>query len=208
MDKTNLYLTRHGQTTWNVEHRVQGHLDSPLTDLGLEQASRLSEALSDVPFDVIYSSPSPRALRTAEIIRGNRCSNIIPHDSLREMHMGDWEGLRFDEIESTYPVQYQAFWHNPSLYKPVGKGESFFDVQSRVIPFVEKILSVHRGKNILIVTHTVTLKIIMSHFEKRPLDRFWDPPFIHPTSLCHVTFDGQVLSILKYGDISHCADML
>jgi probable phosphoglycerate mutase len=106
MDKTNLYLTRHGQTTWNVEHRVQGHLNSPLTDLGLEQASRLGYALSDVHFDAIYSSPSPRALRTAEIIRGTRPSRIIPHDSLREMHMGDWEGLRFDEIESTYPVQY------------------------------------------------------------------------------------------------------
>ena len=74
---TNLYLTRHGETVWNTQKLMQGWKDSPLTDRGIKQARQLSERLSEVSFDAIYSSTSNRAVRTAEIIKGERSLEVI-----------------------------------------------------------------------------------------------------------------------------------
>lgn len=68
MKKTTIYITRHGQTQWNVEKRMQGRQDSPLTEQGMRQAMWLRDALKHVDFDAMYASPSPRARRTAEIL--------------------------------------------------------------------------------------------------------------------------------------------
>lgn len=69
---TRLYLTRHGETEWNVIHRMQGSKDSPLTELGVRQAESLKAVLDTVPIDAVYASPSPRAMRTAEISCGGK----------------------------------------------------------------------------------------------------------------------------------------
>jgi phosphohistidine phosphatase SixA len=84
---TNIYLVRHGQTEWNVEHRMQGHQDSPLTELGLTQAHWLGDAFEDKPLDLIYSSSSYRAFRTAELIRKDKVIDIIKHDDFKEMNL-------------------------------------------------------------------------------------------------------------------------
>ncbi len=81
---TKLYITRHGETLWNTEGRMQGWNDSPLTDLGIKQAEWLRERIKDLKIDVIYSSPSGRAYNTAEIIKGNRELQVIKHDGYRE----------------------------------------------------------------------------------------------------------------------------
>jgi len=80
--QTTLYLARHGETLWNVEGRLQGHLDSPLTEVGKRQAGWLRRSLESIPFDAIYTSPSGRAYHTAEILRGDRNVDIITCDSL------------------------------------------------------------------------------------------------------------------------------
>jgi probable phosphoglycerate mutase len=200
---TNLYLTRHGETEWNATHRMQGRQDSPLTPHGIQQAERLRDALAQIAIDAIASSPSLRALRTAEIVRGQRAVPIVMDARLYEISLGAWEGLRGAEIEARYPEQHAAFWHDPPAYQPVDAGESFAEVALRVLPCVAELLASHFGQTLLIVTHTVALKVIMCHFERRPLARLWEPPFIHPTSLCHVALDDQGHTILKYGDISH-----
>src|SRR3712207_163192 len=96
---TTIYLTRHGQTEWNLNKRLQGWKNSPLTKLGISQAKALGERLKDTQIDVIYSSPIERAYKTAEIIKGNKDIEIIKHDGLKEFNYGDWEGLTIDEIE-------------------------------------------------------------------------------------------------------------
>jgi probable phosphoglycerate mutase len=94
---TNLYITRHGQTEWNVQGRLQGHLDSPLTELGVIQAEQLADSLVNVEFDVIYSSPSLRTVRTADMIRGERPIDITIEDKLREIpwvHGKEWNSRK------------------------------------------------------------------------------------------------------------------
>lgn len=199
---TRLYLARHGETEWNLEKRLQGHLDSPLTKLGVLQANWLAAALNDVPLDVIYTSSSPRAYRTAESILQDRKVELIATDELKEMNLGDWEGRIAPELEREYPEQFRAYWNAPHLFKPL-TGESYEDVRIRVATFLEAILPQHEGQNVLLVTHTVTLKMIMASYEQRPLSELWNPPYIHPASLSLIEWVNGDPRIVLHGDSSH-----
>ncbi|WP_084134878.1 histidine phosphatase family protein [Paenibacillus harenae] len=203
MTKTTLYLTRHGETEWNVEGKLQGHKDSPLTIWGRRQAIWLGTSLKDIEFDAIYSSASQRACHTAEIIRDKRKIHISSCDSLMEINLGSWEGKRRAEIESSFPDEHKAFWNDPHLYKPTNGGESFFQLQDRLIPKVKDMISEHKGGNVLIVTHAIALKVIMSFFKGDPLEQLWTPPIIQPTALNKIVIEGNDFNIELHGDISH-----
>ena len=202
MNSTKIYLVRHGQTVWNVKKRMQGHQDSPLTKLGILQANWAKEALDDVKIDIIYSSSSNRAYKTAEIIKGNRKIPLVAKNNLREINLGDWEGAMIDDIHEKYPKKYNAFWRTPHLFQ-LENGESYYDVQDRAIRELKGILEQHEGKTILIVTHTVTLKLIMAYFENRSVSDLWDSPYIHPASISMVEIKGKKAIIHQHGDTSH-----
>ena len=201
--KTTIYVTRHGQTQWNVEGRMQGHQDSPLTEQGISQASWLRDTLHHLDFAAIYTSSSLRARRTAEILLHQRSCDVIGSDDLREIYMGDWEGRTGQEVQQQDPAAFRTFWDDPHLYTPTNGGESYYDLQKRVLPLLNLILKEHEGKTILIVTHAGTLKVILSYFEGRSLARLWHPPFISPTALCKVIVEDQQPFIELYGDTSH-----
>ncbi|NDI35375.1 histidine phosphatase family protein [Chengkuizengella sediminis] len=206
MTTTKLYITRHGQTEWNLEKRMQGHKDSPLTSLGIQQAEWLGESLNETAIDIIYTSSSGRTRETAKLVRNQREIEIIPSDVLKEINMGEWEGQIISELEQKYPEQHHAFWKTPHLYESMG-GETFQDLHNRVIPFVKDILLKHKGKTILIVTHGLTLKTIMSYFEKKELMDFWDSPHIHQTSLSMVEIERDEAFIRLHGDTSHYKEL-
>ncbi|SHJ47157.1 histidine phosphatase family protein [Paramaledivibacter caminithermalis] len=197
-----LFLTRHGQTQWNVEKRFQGSLDSALTELGVKQAKLLRDRLAHEKFDIIYSSHLNRAYKTAEIIKGNREIEIIKDENLAEMRLGKWEGLKHDEIMENYSKEYELFWNKPHLYKP-STGEGYNELEKRVIGCLKGIIEENDGKNVLIVSHTVVVKQIMAYFENRPLEKLWDLPFIYPTSLSLVEIDNDIVEIKMHADISH-----
>jgi len=110
-----IYITRHGETEWNIEGRLQGRKDSRLTALGEKQAEWFEKRLNKVQIDIIISSSSGRALRTAEIIRGKRNIDIVPNDNLREIYLGQWEGLFHAEIKEDWPEEQRNFWKYPHL---------------------------------------------------------------------------------------------
>ncbi|GMX64993.1 phosphoserine phosphatase 1 [Paenibacillus elgii] len=201
--QTTLYLTRHGQTEWNLNKKMQGHLDSPLTEHGMRQAEWLKERLENIQFDAIYSSSSPRAFSTARILSGNRPLQIATLDSLKEINMGLWEGQQIDWIQQQFPVQYDLFFNEPHLYRPTGHGESFSELLERTIPALNHILAEHQGQQVLIVTHRITLKVIMSYFLGKPLHEIGGMPDIHPTALCKIIMNNNVPKVELYGDTSH-----
>lgn len=202
MHDTIIYLVRHGQTEWNVEHRLQGHQDSPLTELGRKQAMWLGEALERTPIDVIYSSFSPRARMTAEYIRGTREIDILESNRLMEINMGEWEGLTQDDVMNNDPEQHRHFWHDPEMFRVAG-AESFRDVLTRAVDCLHRILAEHQGRSILLVTHTVVVKLLMAYFEQRPIQAIWDPPYIHPACLSKIVCRQDGFHIELHGDISH-----
>ncbi|MEW9095715.1 MAG: histidine phosphatase family protein [Clostridiaceae bacterium] len=199
---TNLYLTRHGETLWNTQGRMQGWKDSPLTDKGVLQAELLGEKLNDLDIDIIYSSPIGRASHTAQILRGNKNILIEFDDRLREINMGKWEGMLQEDIENIYKEELYNFWNRPHMYKPI-EGETFNNIINRTTTFIEEIVDKHRGKNILVVTHTIALRSMLAYIENKDLEKFWDDIFIHPTSLTMIRIGDNVKEITLKADISH-----
>ena len=94
----NLFLIRHGETTWNKEGRIQGTSDIELSEAGIEQARRLALSLKDSDIGVIHASPLKRAYKTAEIINSFHGGTIEVHPELMEMDQGDFEGLSFKKL--------------------------------------------------------------------------------------------------------------
>ncbi|MEF3311091.1 histidine phosphatase family protein [Paenibacillus sp. GYB004] len=203
--KTTLYLTRHGETEWNVEGRLQGHRDSALTQLGKQQAEWLGAKLEKVPIDAIYCSSSKRASDTADRIRGTRNILLIPMDSLKEIHLGGWEGQKRIDLDRTDSARHFAFWNKPHTYVPLTGGETFVQLSERIIPALTELIAAHQGGTILIVTHAVALKMMMAYFRGDPLEKLWQPPFIHPTALSKVVLDSDRgdTAIEMLGDTSH-----
>ena len=204
-EKTILYLVRHGQTEWNQDHRLQGHMDSPLTALGIQQAEWLAESLREVPIDVIVSSPSRRAVHTAEILRDVRDLPIHEYSDLKEICLGVWEGQTQKAAEASDPVQFYNFWNDPEHFKVEGS-ETFEEVAARAVSALKGILASYQGKSILIVSHTVVVKTIMAFFEGRILKELWNPPYIHPTCLSKIELTGEAAEIIMHGDIRHYKD--
>lgn len=203
MGQTILYLIRHGQTKWNLEKRMQGHKDSPLTNVGISQAQKLRDRLMNEKVDLIYSSESKRAYDTAKIIQHNRNIPINARKELKEIHMGKWEGMNQTDIINKYPETWEIFWNNPSVYVPTDEGESYEELKARVIPSIEEIINLNQGKSIVIVTHRITLKVIMSHFMSQNICDICENPDIESASLSKIHVENGVPKILLYGDISH-----
>lgn len=201
--ETTLYLTRHGQTEWNLMKKMQGHKDSPLTQTGVRQAQWLGERLSAIPFDAVYCSSSHRAITTASIISGYRLDEIIQLDTLKEINMGLWEGQHIEQIAQDFTTSFSHFFHKPHLYQPTGQGESYSELRQRTIPTIQEILEKHKGQQVLIVTHRITLKTIMSYFMNKQLHEIGTMPDIHPTALCKVTIQNNVQNVDLYGDTTH-----
>lgn len=200
---TKVYLTRHGETEWNEKGIMQGWGDSPLTELGKNQAKWLGERIKDLHIDVIYASPIGRAFNTAEIIRGNREIQLIAHDGLKEIKIGGWEGLSQEEMKAISEENYFNFWNVPSKYIPTGNGENFYEVKDRAFKAINEIIEKEKGKTILIVTHTITLKSYLTALENRNIDTLWEPPFIKQTSLTEINFTEEGYDIPLLACMEH-----
>ena len=199
----NIYLTRHGQTEWNIESKLQGWGDSPLTEKGVSDAKLLGNRLKDIDFDIIYCSTSKRAIHTADIIKGHRNIEVKKDNDLREINVGIWQGRHLEEIKKENPEQHYNYWYKPHLYTPCNEGESFEELQKRSIKIIEEIIEEDKYKNILIVSHGITLKVITTYFQNKPLEKLWDPPFMEGTSLSLIQIENNNITVPYYGDISH-----
>ena len=149
-----LYITRHGQTEWNVQSRMQGWADSPLTESGVAAARQLGKRLQDVPLDAVYSSTSGRTVHTAQLILGERTTPLIQKADLREINVGEWQGMLSADIERDFGDQLKTYYEHPSQFKPTS-GESFHMLKERVLRAVEDIAEAHPNGHVLIVTHGV-----------------------------------------------------
>ena len=132
-----LILLRHGQTDYNVDGRMQGHIDSHLTDAGHEQAAEAAPVLASLAPDRLVSSDLRRAVDTAEVV-GAACGLPVKFDSrLRETHLGLWQGHTVAEIERDYPGAIATWRSDPAWAPP--EGESRIDVVARSRPVVDEL---------------------------------------------------------------------
>ncbi len=199
----NLYITRHGETQWNTERRLQGWRNSPLTEKGVAQGNTLQEAVRKYDIKKIYTSPSERALKTALAARGDTDIPVELLEELKEMNMGDWEGRTIDEIMAKEPENFGRYWEQPNLFIK-NSGEDFDEILARSKIAIEKILEEEKEGNILIVTHGVTLKALMSHFSQEGFLHFWTKPVVMQASISLIQVENIHAGEIKlYGDMSH-----
>jgi broad specificity phosphatase PhoE/CTP:molybdopterin cytidylyltransferase MocA len=164
-----IYLVRHGAIQSPADpRRFIGQVDLPLNAEGFRQAEQLAEALEDVPLSAVFCSDLKRAVDTAQIIAKPHQFSCIPRRDLREISLGLWEGLTFDEVRSQHPEEFRARGFDIVHYRPP-QGESFLDCALRFIPAFYEILNSTRG-NILIVGHAGVNRIILSQALCRSLE--------------------------------------
>lgn len=197
-----LYITRHGETVWNTQQRLQGWKDSDLTEKGVHHAKLLGDRLKEIDFQAIYSSPSKRTIKTTSYIMGEKKHSIIEDNNLREIHMGHWEGRTAEDIIEEEAEQYDRFFYTPHLFEAT-TGESYHDVENRVKHILQRITSEQSSGNILVVTHTVIIKMLLKHIKNIPLEQLWGDPYIHDTSLTLLEIENGQMKFVLEGDISH-----
>lgn len=199
-----LHITRHGQTEWNLEKRMQGWLDSPLTEIGEKSAIALGKRLESIPFQAVYTSPSGRTMETTKLICQKRKIPIISAEQLKEINAGEWQGLTADEIQAIFPTQYKMYYEDAANYYSQ-QGENFHEVLQRSLSLISTIQKNYKeDEHVLLVTHAVVKKLLICHFKKQTIDHVWQPPFIHGTSLTiiHLKNDGDH-NLELVGDTAH-----
>ena len=155
-----IYLLRHGQTAWNVERRMQGRLDSPLTRSGTDQAHIHGQLLKSFgPIERMFVSPSGRTRETAYIVNSYVRSQIEYVDALLERDVGHWSGLTVDEIEEAFPQGWRARLEDPYYHRPP-EGENLADMAERCREFIDALFDDDSG-TIALVTHQVMSRVIL-----------------------------------------------
>ena len=161
MKSTTLFLVRHGQTEWNKIRKVQGQLDIPLSEVGIEQAQTVASYFAQHRFDAIISSDLQRAFQTATIINAHHGHAIKIEPLLREQHYGVAQGLMRDEM----PQKFFAVAHKP-LGQPeaeylVPQAESYIQLVDRACKALQQIIDVHEGQTVLVVAHANLMRSLI-----------------------------------------------
>jgi broad specificity phosphatase PhoE len=163
-----IILVRHGQTQWNLEGRSQGHADSPLTALGVEQARLVSREVCQYRVDDFYCSDLGRTAQTAQVMveTCRMLPQAKPDTRLREIDLGAWEGWTEDEIKRKNPKEYDDYTRRPERFRSP-QGESFDDVRDRIRGFLSEVCG-RQARAVLIVGHSGSLRIAVLELLGRP----------------------------------------
>jgi probable phosphoglycerate mutase len=204
---TDILLIRHGETAWNAERRLQGHLDIPLNAEGERQAALLAGALAREPLDLIVASDLQRARQTAQAVAGVRGQTVAVDPALRERGYGGFEGLLYSEIEARFPREFAAWQaRDVDAVLPPGRnrGESFREFYDRATGAILALAATHPGRTIAIVAHGGVLECAYRLACALPLETPRDFK-VYNASINRFRFDpaagGLVLS--SWGEVGH-----
>ena len=161
--KQTLLIIRHGQTTWNIEHRLPGQLPGiVLTEEGRQQAVRLAKALTVFPLSTVVSSPLERARDTAQYLTHERNLELQFEPDLMDTNVGHWSGQVYEELAKTDPA-WRAYVNDPTV-APDGV-ETFPQVQQRVVAAVERWrMRENVGSYLAFVAHADVVKLLLAHY--------------------------------------------
>ncbi|HNW58803.1 MAG TPA: histidine phosphatase family protein [bacterium] len=159
---TELIVVRHGETEWNADKRMQGHMDVPLSATGILQAQAVASRLAAEPVDRIYSSDLKRAFKTAEIIRGERKMALFTDVRLREIHMGTFQGMTQGEAQEKHAEAWERFFVQDAEYALPG-GQSRAQKQMEIAEFMEEVVRDNPNRRLVVVTHGGILIAMLRH---------------------------------------------
>jgi alpha-ribazole phosphatase len=163
-----VYLVRHGEVETAAQGRFYGHTDVALSATGLVQVDALARQLALEPIEAVYASDLRRARDSAAPLAVSRGLEATLLPALREVAMGQWEGLTFPEIRARDP-EALAHWLTDTAAIRFPDGENLLDLRARVLPALEAVLARHAGQRLALVAHGGTNRVILAEALGLPL---------------------------------------
>ena len=203
MTATRVFMVRHGATVVSAEDRFAGASDVELSHEGREQTRRLAERLSHEQIAAVYTSPLGRTLETAKILAAPHSLEVQTRDGLREISHGHWEQMTRHEVEEKFPDEAAEWEKDPYTFAPMG-GESGLAVTARALPVLIELVRQYPDKNILVVSHKATIRLLLSSLLGFDPRRYRDTLDQKPAALNIVDFrDTTRARLTLFNDTSH-----
>ena len=207
MPITHIVLIRHGETAWNAERRLQGHIDIALNTKGQRQAEALGTALAAQHFDAVIASDLARALQTANAVAGPRGMPVRVDAALRERCYGAFEGELYADIAQRFPAEFAA-WQARDIdaVMPPGErcAESFRQFYARSLAAIMGWAALHPGQSIALVAHGGVLECAYRAARQMPLDTARNFAVLN-ASINRFAVDNGVLRLISWGEVAHLA---
>lgn len=203
MEATRITAIRHGETPWNRDLRIQGHLDIGLNDIGREQARRLALALAERDtIDAIYSSDLARARDTAQATANALGASLTLTPALRERCFGEYQGMTFAQVSDTWPQEAERWRKRDPDWRPPGGGESLADLRLRLAKAVDQLAMQHVGQHIALFTHGGVLDMLYRIAAGLGIQdaRTWQ---LSNAAVNRLLWTPEGLSIVGWGDETH-----
>ena len=200
---TTILLIRHGQSLANRNGIFVGQLDYPLSDLGKQQAELTADYVAKhYAVDRIYSSDLSRAYHTGKALADRLGLEITVDKRLREMYVGDWEGVSEDELDNSDDEMWRI-WRTAVGKVQCPNGENPQDVLNRAAEAVEEILRENEGKTVVLATHASFIRVLQCYYENRPISELQEVPPVSNASLTVITDDCGKRSVVSAGIDGH-----
>ncbi len=202
---TTIVLIRHGETAWNAERRLQGHIDIALNAEGLRQAEALAGALDGEHFDAIIASDLQRAHQTAQALARVQGMPVHTDPGLRERCFGGFEGLLYAEIEQRFPREFAA-WQARDIDGVMPPGirvaETFRQFYQRCVHAITRLAQQHAGRSLALVAHGGVLECAYRAALGLALDTPRDFAVLNASINRFSVTDGK-LTLLSWGEVAH-----
>ncbi len=187
-----IYVIRHGETPANLEGKLSGWTDDPLNENGIRLATVTGQNMKGIVFDGCFSSPLQRAKDTAAIVlreSGNENVPIVTDDRIKEIFVGDWEGVKFrpGECEAD-PEEILKYFMTPLEFDGCPNGENTFQVCERTQSFLKELIARDDGKTYLVSTHGFAVRAMLNYLFENPKD-FWQGHM--PYNCCVSIIDAE-----------------
>ena len=198
---TRILAIRHGETAWNVDTRIQGHLDIPLNEVGHWQAGRVAQGLMEDTVHAIYTSDLLRAHDTARAIAGTTGAPLQTITGLRERCFGVFQGKTFKEIEAELPEQARLWRLRDPSFAPEG-GESLTALRERIAGVVHTLAAQHLGQQIVLVAHGGVMDVLYRLATRQDIQapRTWE---LGNTAINRLLWTPDGLSLVGWADTRH-----
>jgi alpha-ribazole phosphatase len=196
-----VWLVRHGETQWNRDQRIQGHLDVELTERGREQARRLAAWMAAERLDAVYSSDLQRARETAEILAAGRAQPVTIEPRFRESGFGVFQGLTTAEIAERFPEAFQAWRADALRHRPPG-GETLEDLWERCYAALREHLPKHPGGRVAVVAHGGPVRVMTCALLGLPL-AVYPKLRVENTAVTRILFTRRGTVLAGFNDVSH-----
>jgi broad specificity phosphatase PhoE len=197
-----IYLVRHGQKRKDQDRFSRGFFDPDLTRLGMQQAHQTGQRLKGLPMQAIFTSDLARTRQTAEIINQYIARPLQTRPDLREICMGDWEGVSFETLAEREDAYYLA-WRQHTQDLPYPNGESGADVLVRITSFLDELCQ-QNLEDVLLVTHGGLIRVLVSASLLLGMEkRFHIPVSNCSLSILEMSCSSHEIKLVCLNDTAH-----